>query len=109
MARPSDKVAIITGAASGMGLAGAQLFAAEGATVVLTDVSEAALQRETATIAETGATVSAFTFDVASPRSWTEVVEQTITRTVASTSWSTTPGSTSRRASSTLSSRTGTR
>lgn len=37
--RLTDKVAIITGAASGMGRATAELFAAEGARVAVTDVS----------------------------------------------------------------------
>lgn len=40
--RLAGKVAIITGAASGMGAATAELFATEGATVVLTDLDEAA-------------------------------------------------------------------
>lgn len=39
MGRLQDKVAVITGAGSGMGKAMAELFAAEGATVVLSDVS----------------------------------------------------------------------
>src|SRR5258706_14458254 len=37
--RLSNKVAIITGSASGMGQAAAELFAQEGASVVVTDIS----------------------------------------------------------------------
>jgi len=40
--RLADKVAIITGAGSGMGRAAAQMFAAEGASVVVADYDEAA-------------------------------------------------------------------
>lgn len=42
MGRLAGKVAIITGAAKGLGEADARLFAAEGATVILTDVDEGA-------------------------------------------------------------------
>ncbi|TME05213.1 MAG: glucose 1-dehydrogenase [Chloroflexi bacterium] len=38
--RLADKVAIITGAASGMGRYAAELFASEGASVVITDIAE---------------------------------------------------------------------
>src|SRR5260370_17422662 len=37
--RLRDKVAIITGAAGGMGQAAAELFAREGASVVITDIA----------------------------------------------------------------------
>ena len=40
MSRLKNKVAIITGAAQGMGAAHARLFIAEGAKVVLTDLNE---------------------------------------------------------------------
>ena len=42
MARLSGKIAIVTGAASGIGKAAFDLFRAEGATVVGADVSEGA-------------------------------------------------------------------
>ena len=41
MDRLKGKVAIVTGAAKGLGAADARLFAAEGAAVILTDVDDA--------------------------------------------------------------------
>jgi NAD(P)-dependent dehydrogenase (short-subunit alcohol dehydrogenase family) len=51
MQRLQDRVAVITGAGSGIGLASARRLAAEGATVVAVDIDEAAGQ---AAAAETG-------------------------------------------------------
>ena len=45
MSRLAGKVAIITGAASGMGLSALKLFVAEGARVVATDISAEALRQ----------------------------------------------------------------
>ncbi len=44
MARLAGKVAIITGAASGLGAASARRFVEEGARVVITDLDDAAGQ-----------------------------------------------------------------
>ena len=41
--RLENKVAVITGAASGFGAGTAQLFAAEGAAVVVADISDEAV------------------------------------------------------------------
>ena len=45
-----DKVAIVTGAASGIGLATAEMLAKEGARVVLADINEAQLEAVSAKI-----------------------------------------------------------
>lgn len=78
MGRLQGKVAIITGAASGMGLSGAQLFAKEGAKVVMTDVTADVLEKEAAAITEAGGTVLAIPHDVASAEAWKEVVDKTV-------------------------------
>jgi NAD(P)-dependent dehydrogenase (short-subunit alcohol dehydrogenase family) len=50
LGRIDNKVAIITGAASGMGLAAAKLFAKEGAKVVATDIAITQLTEEVSNI-----------------------------------------------------------
>ena len=45
-----DKVCIVTGAASGIGLAIAETFAKDGAKVVMADINEAKLQEEAKSI-----------------------------------------------------------
>ena len=74
MSRLSGKVALITGAASGIGLSTAEIFAAEGARVVVTDISPEALDRAAQTITAAGGDVLARTLDVSSPESWERVV-----------------------------------
>lgn len=60
----SGRVAIITGAASGMGKATAYLFADEGARLALIDLNEAPLARVAGTIRSAGGDVRATAIDV---------------------------------------------
>jgi NAD(P)-dependent dehydrogenase (short-subunit alcohol dehydrogenase family) len=60
----ANKVAIVTGASSGIGLAAAQLFAAEGAKVVLAARRSAALERALASIVDAGGTAVLLAGDV---------------------------------------------
>jgi NAD(P)-dependent dehydrogenase (short-subunit alcohol dehydrogenase family) len=59
-----DKTAVVTGAASGIGRALAEKFAAEGMKVVLADIGEAALASTVREMKESGATVLAVRTDV---------------------------------------------
>ncbi|WP_406001633.1 SDR family NAD(P)-dependent oxidoreductase [Streptomyces sp. NBC_00829] len=58
------QVAVVTGAASGVGRAMARRFAAEGLNVVLADVEEAALRKAAGELAADGARVLAHAVDV---------------------------------------------
>jgi len=60
------KVAVVTGAASGIGRAMAERFAEEGMNVVLSDVEEGALAQTEARMKASGATVLAVRTDVSS-------------------------------------------
>jgi NAD(P)-dependent dehydrogenase (short-subunit alcohol dehydrogenase family) len=62
-----DKVAIITGAASGMGRAMALAFAEEGATVVVADLNEEGAQKVVNEIEENGGKGLAARLDVSKP------------------------------------------
>ena len=59
-----DRVAVVTGAASGIGLAMAKRFAAEGMKVVLADVEASALERAEAEVRGGGASTLAVRTDV---------------------------------------------
>lgn len=62
-----DKVAIITGGASGIGLATARLFAAEGAAIVIGDVTDEASQKAAESLAKSGAQTAHYHVDVRRP------------------------------------------
>lgn len=59
-----DRVAIITGAASGIGLAVAEAFVGEGMRVVMADINQEALDTHSGRLAESGAQVLALEVDV---------------------------------------------
>lgn len=75
MGRLDNKVVLITGGASGMGLNMVNLFASEGATVIATDINEAGLQQ----VVKPNQ-IHGMVLDVASDEDWknvtTNIIEQ---------------------------------
>lgn len=71
--RVEGKVAIITGASRGVGLANAQLMAAEGATVIMTDINIEAGEKAAA---EIGNTAQFIKHDVSSESDWKNLIAQ---------------------------------
>ncbi len=80
MARVAGKVAMVTGAASGIGRACAGLLASEGAKVVATDINQvdgAALARE---IESAGGEVDFFVQDVTEEIGWRDAIQRATER-----------------------------
>ncbi|MCF8469086.1 MAG: SDR family oxidoreductase, partial [Sneathiella sp.] len=73
MGRLQNKIALITGAATGIGLATARRFIAEGASVLLTDINQ---DQGEAAAQELGERASFLTQDVSSEADWHRVFEQ---------------------------------
>ena len=76
----SGKVAIVTGAASGIGRASAMLFAAEGAKVAIADLDARRGEETVATIAAHGHEAVFARADVASEAEAARMVEETVAR-----------------------------
>jgi NAD(P)-dependent dehydrogenase (short-subunit alcohol dehydrogenase family) len=74
----TEKVAIITGSASGIGQATADLFAREGADIALADVNEAGLAKTDALVQTTGRRSLVIPTDVSSDASVAELVSRTL-------------------------------
>ncbi|MEV6772947.1 SDR family oxidoreductase [Nocardia sp. NPDC051030] len=73
MNRLTDRVAVVTGAASGIGAAIAERLAAEGAAVVLADISEPAGTEVAAKIRAAGHRAEFVRCDVSDEASWIEL------------------------------------
>lgn len=78
MGRLDNKVAIITGAAGGMGKADALMFVQEGAKVAITDLQEDKIKDVVAEIEALGGEAIGFKHNVASEEDWVRVVDETV-------------------------------
>jgi len=78
MGRVAGKVALITGGASGIGRATAELLAEEGATVVLTDLQDVTGEDVAAGIRAAGGKASYYHHDVTDEAAWEKVVGETL-------------------------------
>jgi NAD(P)-dependent dehydrogenase (short-subunit alcohol dehydrogenase family) len=79
MMRLANKIALVTGAGSGIGRGIAHRFAAEGASLTLSDIAEAGLQETAALIEEAGGRSISVVGDVALRADAERMVEATVT------------------------------
>lgn len=77
MNRLTNKVAIVTGAAGGMGKAIALLFAREGAKVMATDIQEDKLKDWVSTARNEGLNIQYSKHDIASETEWANITAET--------------------------------
>lgn len=75
MGRVDNKIAIVTGGALGIGRATAEMLAAEGARVAVTDINEEEGRTTAERIEENGGTATFYRHDVASDEDWSRVME----------------------------------
>ena len=76
MGRVSNKVALVTGGAMGLGKASALRLAEEGAKIVITDIDDDAGQASAKEICETGAEAIFLHHDVSKDEEWAEVISK---------------------------------
>lgn len=90
MADLSGKVALVTGAASGLGAACARELVAAGGAVLLTDID---VERAEAVAAELGDRAAAVAHDVTFEDAWAAAVASPRSASAHCTCWSTAPAS----------------
>jgi len=73
-----DRVAIVTGAARGIGAATAQVIAQKGAKVAVTDIDVELLEQVVATIKQAGGEATAFLCDVSRPEQTDQLVNDVV-------------------------------
>lgn len=78
--RLKNKVAIVTGGASGLGLSAVKLFLNEGAKVAAVDYDEEALQREINPLVQDGKSIIAIKADVSQESDWKRVISEVLAR-----------------------------
>ena len=78
MKRVKNKVAIVTGGASGLGKSSAKLLAKEGAKIVVSDIDEEGGKKVVQQIKEDGGEAIFIKQDVAKEDEWKNVIETTL-------------------------------
>ncbi|HIE49309.1 MAG TPA: SDR family oxidoreductase [Gammaproteobacteria bacterium] len=78
MRRLEDKVALITGAASGIGSAHARVFSSEGAKVIIADIQEEKAYEILNTINESGGEAIFYHLDVTDKTAWKSCVTEAV-------------------------------
>lgn len=73
-----NKVALVTGASSGMGLATAHAFAASGTSIVLADINENAIRAAAVDLVAAGHQVLPIRCDVSEEAEVAAMIEQTV-------------------------------
>jgi len=80
MGRMDGKIALVTGAAMGMGRTHAETLAREGATVVLTDIDDATGEGTAEAIRQAGGSADYMHHNVASEEEWKSVIDTTVAK-----------------------------